>query len=65
MDTQYVHLHSTHWRDGDPAGCLTVCGRDCDSTTAYRALDPERVTCPTCASEYARVGASRPLYAIR
>lgn len=42
-----VHLHA---RTGTGPGCLTVCGVPCGSreSTAYRDLDPERVTCPDC-----------------
>lgn len=43
-----VHLH----KRGGPVeeGCRVECGLPCGdrSTTAYRNLDPERVTCPTC-----------------
>lgn len=45
-----VHLHaSTGPTDGSVPTCPTVCGLPCDSVdTAYRGLDPERVTCPAC-----------------
>lgn len=42
-----VHLHA---RTGTGAGCRCECGVPCGdrTTTAYRGLDPERVTCPDC-----------------
>ena len=41
-----VHLHA---RVSTRNYCDTVCGEHCDMVeTAYRDLDPERVTCPTC-----------------
>ena len=40
-----VHLHA---RVSDRDYCDCVCGAPCDSSTAYRGRDPERVTCPTC-----------------
>lgn len=49
-----VHLHA---RDGADRGyvCDTVCGLPCDTVdTAYRGLDPERVTCAACARDLAQ-----------
>ena len=44
--TPVVHLHAAV---SDRAYCDTVCGLHCGEVdTAYRGLDPERVTCPTC-----------------
>jgi len=45
-----VHLHaSTGPTDGGVPACGTVCSLPCDAVdTAYRGLDPERVTCPAC-----------------
>jgi hypothetical protein len=47
--TTTVHLHATHADPGDTV-CRVVCGLPCGGreTTAYRGLDPERVTCETC-----------------
>ena len=52
-----VHLHASHGE------CGTECGiRDCAGVqVAFRALDPERVTCPTCLADPA---ASRRRYLI-
>lgn len=48
-----VHLHAS---TGTGPGCLTECGVPCGSreTTAYRSLDPERVTCPDCLTKGGR-----------
>ena len=45
-----VHLHATHTPHGWTGdGCPTVCGHPCSTVdTAYRNLDPERVTCERC-----------------
>lgn len=44
-----VHLHAAMGAVDDPS-CACVCGVPCGTraTTAYRSLDPERVTCPAC-----------------
>jgi hypothetical protein len=55
-----VHLHAAG-DEGGP-GCRTVCGRPCGTraTTAYRALDPERVTCSACLEREAPGSSARP-----
>lgn len=48
-DRIMVHLHA---RISERDFCDTVCGLHCDAVdTAYRGLDPERVTCQTCAAD--------------